>query len=99
MGGELDYVELDGGIDKADLQAEFETVVEQRAWDHGHGGYTGTLAEKEGMTVEFSKVLYGSLGAVERALENTDKWGPPLACRYTDRKGNSRWVVGGWCSS
>jgi hypothetical protein len=26
----------------------FDQLVEQAAWDHGHGGYTGTIAEKTG---------------------------------------------------
>lgn len=33
------------------LDNEFYTIKEQRAWDHGHSGYTGTFAEKPGVSI------------------------------------------------
>ena len=30
----------------ATAEDAFKTAREQQAWEHGHGGYTGTLAEK-----------------------------------------------------
>lgn len=36
-----------------DAAAAFAIAVERAAWEHGHGGYTGTIAEKdEFITVE-----------------------------------------------
>ena len=32
----------------------FDKVVEQAQWEHGHGGYSGTIAEKRNM-VEFAR--------------------------------------------
>lgn len=34
-----------------DVFAAFERAVEAAAWEHGHGGYTGTLAEKDSFVV------------------------------------------------
>jgi hypothetical protein len=30
------------------VDVAFARAVEQAAWEHGHGGYTGTIAEKHG---------------------------------------------------
>ena len=35
-------------------QAAFDKIVEQAQWEHGHGGYSGTIAEKRSM-VEFQR--------------------------------------------
>ena len=35
-------------------QAAFDKVVEQAQWEHGHRGYSGTIAEKRSM-VEFPR--------------------------------------------
>ena len=35
-------------------QAAFDKVVEQAQWEHGHRGYSGTIAEKRSM-VEFQR--------------------------------------------
>ena len=35
-------------------QIAFDKVVEQAQWEHGHGGYSGTIAEKYNM-VEFPR--------------------------------------------
>lgn len=29
----------------------FSAAVEQAAWEHGHGGYTGTIAEKDSFKI------------------------------------------------
>lgn len=42
MGAEFDYGIAEGPtLDKA-----FTALIEQKCWEHGHGGYSGTLAEK-----------------------------------------------------
>ena len=35
-------------------QAAFDRLVEKAQWEHGHGGYSGTIAEKHSM-VEFQR--------------------------------------------
>jgi hypothetical protein len=33
--------------DGADVSAAFRNAVEEAGWEYGHGGYTGTIAEKD----------------------------------------------------
>jgi hypothetical protein len=32
--------------DGTDVHAAFRDAVEQAGWEHGHGGYTGTIARR-----------------------------------------------------
>jgi hypothetical protein len=34
--------------DEKELRAKFRELVEEAQYMHGHGGYTGTFAEKDG---------------------------------------------------
>lgn len=43
MGAEQFEVHVEG---VSDVQQAFNDAVEQAAWEYGHGGYTGTIAEK-----------------------------------------------------
>lgn len=49
----------------------FANAVSQAQWEHGHGGYTGTIAEKPGFT-EFSVPL-ADLPPREQAVERWNK--------------------------
>ena len=70
-----------------DAKEAFKFAVEQAQYDHGHAGYTGTIAEKDA----FVMLKYpGNLEAVKCGNENPrnlayqhcddaevqDKWGP-----------------------
>ncbi len=80
-------------------QAAFNALVEQARYEHGHGGYTGTIAEK-------SKFVMISLPAGREAEEYIDeliekcdrriddKWGPAGCIAL----GNGRWYFFGWAS-
>jgi hypothetical protein len=69
--------------DGTDAQTAFHDAVEQAGWEHGHGGYTGTIAEKtdyviitrEPMSHDDASRLAGNLlhGDDPRVA---DKWGP-----------------------
>jgi len=59
----------------------FRAAVDEAAWDHGHGGYTGTIAEKNSFTL--IKVLDGEdpRRYARDLVDNDDprvedKWGP-----------------------
>lgn len=43
--GATDFVEVIVGTD---LARAYHDAVERAAWEYGHGGYTGTIAEKPG---------------------------------------------------
>jgi hypothetical protein len=84
-----------------DLVQEFERFVERTAWMEGHGGYTGSFAEKDSIAEVREdrngnrKTVWDKDEAREHCIDYADKWGDALAYRLTD--GN--WYVGAWCSS
>ena len=82
----------------AELRREAEEVFEHSAYMNGHGGYSGTLAEKigNGITIHRSKVCKTKDEAwdVMDELDN-DKWGPADVVPVE----GEGWVIGGYCSS
>ena len=50
MGGTTFWTEMPGDMPIAEA---YNKAVDEAAWEHGHGGYTGTIAEKSGY-VEFA---------------------------------------------
>lgn len=88
-------------------QAAFNQARDQALHDHGHSGYSGTIAEKS----EFTKIDR-TVDSVEEAQELADKlmddgdrriddkWGP-AGCLYVGRglDGMKTYVFFGWASS
>lgn len=88
----------------------FRAAVEQAQYENGHGGYTGTIAEKRSFTVIQLRSLQG-LGTPELAAKAAreyasklldegdgridDKWGPAGCIRVDAEK----WLFFGWASS
>jgi hypothetical protein len=69
----------------------FQSAVETAQWEHGHGGYTGTIAEKAGdgfVMVPADRMpiplvqpvtnawLRAFINAAQEAEDFEDKWGP-----------------------
>jgi len=88
----------------------FDTATSEARYEHGHGGYTGTLAEKSSYTMIAMPTVVG--GADEkiafRAAYNfanelinngdsrvDDKWGPAGCLQYSPGK----FLFFGWASS
>ena len=80
----------------------FSAAVEQAQWEHGHGGYTGTIAEKdswtmvadEAMTLNDAEELGGRL--VDECDERIDnKHGPAGAIQLVE----GGWYFFGWAAS
>ena len=80
----------------------FEVAVEQAAYDYGHAGYTGTIAEKS----EFVKIKcpddvdpmkYADQLMSEGDDRIDDKWGP-AGC-IQDPKDKNTFIFFGWASS
>lgn len=101
MGSEQFSVFSDGvNVDEA-----FTKAVEKAQYDHGHEGYTGTIAEKD----EFEVIILGSM-TFEDAEDKAeslfrlrddridDKWGPAGAIRVKDED-HDGWLFFGWASS
>ncbi len=84
----------------------FRTAVDEAAWENGHGGYTGTIAEKDsfvmcGDTVyptyneayDFANDL---IDKEDRRID--DKWGPAGCVKYL-ANGETKYLFFGWASS
>ena len=57
----------------------FKTSVEQALWDHGHSGYTGTIAEKDSFVIrnDGKPVPHEILDLfMDKDGSENDKWGP-----------------------
>ena len=103
MGGETFYTMATGD----NVNAAFLEARTQAQHDHGHAGYTGTIAEKHEFTMlRASQVRMlaptneAEAYAVADAILSTtelvdDKWGPAGCLRV----GDGQWMFFGWASS
>ena len=83
MGAET-FVVMKKGVFK-DANEAFWQAVEDASYEHGHGGYTGTIAEKDSFKMlelpkgkQIGKFIEECLEENETGFWN-DKWGP-AAC-------------------
>jgi hypothetical protein len=83
-----------------DLRAAFAAARDDAAYYHGHGGYTGTIAEKSDVTlVDRAPTRADALDLARQLLADddervSDKWGPAGAIAYP-----GGFVLFGWASS
>ena len=86
-------------------KSAFSEAVDAARWEHGNGGYTGTIAEKDGFmlitpeedeTTEecVDRLLYGEDDGSTEEGKVSDKWGP-AGCVETGRG----YLFFGWASS
>jgi len=73
-----------------DAKEAFRRAVEEATWEHGHGGYTGTIAEKsdyisipESEHKGKNKIKYAQTLIDKEDRRIDDKWGPAGAIRLT----------------
>jgi len=81
-------------------QKAFRAAVEEAAYDHGHAGYTGTIAEKNSFVEIPLPEGKKPLDYAEELLEESDdriddKWGPAGCIRVKD----GVYLFFGWASS
>lgn len=78
----------ESGIDQeygSDLNDAYRNLVETAQWEHGHGGYTGTIAESSGVHLLQTESLSrdDAFELAEKLFEEghpeLEKWGPALA--------------------
>jgi len=82
----------------------FSAAVEHARYEHGHGGYSGTLAEKgtfvliQDRTVSTEKEAYAEVDRLMQEGDSRidDKWGPAGCIRVGD---TDTFVFFGWASS
>lgn len=83
---------------RADPASAFNEAVSNARYESGHGGYTGTIAEKSGYTIRSRTPMSVSEARafVNKDLDNNDKWGPAFAVpitRSTKSDGKTKEVV------
>jgi len=109
MGGTTFFITAAG----KDAREAFQSARDQALYESGHGGYTGTIAEKPSFTyihhpdikdrlptvAEVSELSERLIGADDRRIE--DKWGPAGCTEVTTQhpQGTKRWFAFyGWAS-
>ena len=94
MGSSFEVYEVTANND-LELEVKYVSLVEKALYDHGHSGYSGTIAESPGLTV-VTEYSGDSVSSEEYIMENAKKWENSLAIQI---KGSNRWLIGGWYSS
>jgi hypothetical protein len=78
----------------------FSNAVDQARYDHGHSGYSGTMAEKDSYTLldpgTEDPATFAERLMAEDDPRICDKWGP-AGCVKLD--GNDEYLFFGWASS
>ena len=96
MGGEVFYTTSEGSTPKE----AFHKAVQEAAYFHGHGGYTGTIAEKDSFIIIPMDPAFKSVDDFIQHLINSgdpridDKWGPAGCIKIDDDK----YIFFGWAS-
>lgn len=81
-GGEDFFVFEDG----ADARRAFDAAQQQAQYESGHGGYSGTIAEKGGYEIRSKEPMSmrDARAFANRDIDNNDKWGPAFAIPIAD---------------
>ncbi len=97
--GACNFVSIASG---ATAEEAFIAAVREAEYEHGHGGYTGTIAEKDSLVMIQKQPLEGKAALeLADALINRfdpridDKWGPAGCIPLTD----GSFLFFGWASS
>jgi len=94
MGAEVNYYEVK--CKKSELNNEANDLREQCQYDHGHSGYTGTIAEDNGKLTVIETPM--TLDDAENYIdENAQKWKSSIAIKIADNE--NLWLIGGVYSS
>ncbi len=108
MGGQIDTVCVNGTFTDEQLYDSFNATVEERAYNCGHGGYTGTMAESNGTFYIFTKIFDDANEALKYVEEHvgchsnektilemfsTKNW--TNCARFTTKDGKKGAVYGG----
>lgn len=61
------------------ITEEYATAVSEAQYDSGHGGYSGTISESDGLSIR-TDLVFEDIDAAWRDVEDfTEKWGPAVA--------------------
>jgi hypothetical protein len=99
MGGDFDSRDYEGKHTKEEIEKLFQDDIDQALFDHGHRGYTGTIAEHTSNIQWADKKVATSEKAEEVIHElQKSKWDNCIGVFYESVEGEGC-IVGGWCSS
>jgi hypothetical protein len=76
----------------------FRAAVDEAGYEHGHGGYSGTIAEKRSfvvISVPKGRDPAEYANSDEAMAKVDDKWGPAGCVKIAD----GEWLFFGWASS
>ena len=87
-------------INDRTIKTEVENLIDQALYDYGHRGYTGTIAEADGVVLKLNKTFEVNTphdwGAKYDWVEEiAEKWGPAVVCRATEDGEDIGYVVCG----
>ena len=94
MGADFFEAEVEG---IEDAYTAFRQAVEKAQYDHGHAGYTGTIAEKDDFTILYDVPAIAASDPYRYLVDDAriqDKWGPAGAV-----KTDTGWLFVGFASS
>lgn len=93
------------------MDVAFRRAVKQAEYDHGHEGYTGTIAEKEEVRVfethdaknpmplkDADELAWDTIQNDKPPYVVPNKWDEALAIRVKDEE-HDGWIFFGWASS
>jgi hypothetical protein len=83
-------------------ETAFHDLVDRARYDHGHAGYTGTIAEKHGFVTRHAHVFGSEADAmifVEDDLSHNQKWGPCFHVMFDAGPGHRGHIFYGMASS
>ena len=88
------------------VQAAFHTAVDEAQYEYGHGGYTGTIAEKNDCQSASGQVFETREAAMEFAQQKmnepdhwcNDKWGPAAYVSFKSKDSKIKFLFFGWAS-
>ena len=80
--GACDFYESSSYVD---VNKAFQSITENARYEHGAGGYSGTIAEKSDFTIlTHTPQSPEELQALQEQYDDGDKWGPAYAAPYAE---------------
>lgn len=99
MGAEFDSRRYPDSLGIKKITEAWASDVETAAYEYGHGGYTGTIAEfTNSISWQRDRVFDNAEKAEEWLEDNHNKWDNAMAVLY-QQNGTLMWMIGGLCSS
>lgn len=102
MGADVFFTAMGGKT----AREAFDEAVRQACYDHGHSGYSGTIAEKEGFVMIPLPDGEEAPSFANRMIDDDDeriddKWGPAGCIQFDvdSETGRKQFLFFGWASS